>query len=116
MRLLLKSRVYNREGGRVSRPTSLWAWGSYDLCNDIHRLEASVLDICGYVEQLMQLLCDDVLCFASRSCLLEKVNRQWLSVLNSVILQVTKAISLYSDRDRCHSLTFLLRQLTCKAQ
>ena len=28
-------------------------------------------------------------------------------VLNSVILQVTKAVSLYSDRDRCHSLTFL---------
>ena len=36
-------------------------------------------------------------------------------VLNSVLLQVTEAFSLYSDRDRCHSLTFS-RQLTCKAQ
>ena len=35
-------------------PTSLWAcvttlYGGHDLCNDIHRLEASVLAVCGHV-------------------------------------------------------------------
>ena len=43
---------YNRERGEY--PTSLWAcvttlYGGHDLCNDIHRLEASVLAVCGYV-------------------------------------------------------------------
>jgi hypothetical protein len=33
---------------------------------------------------------------------------QWKrEILNSVILQVTEAVSLYSDRDRYRSLTFL---------
>ena len=35
-------------------PTSLWAcvttlYGDHDLYNDIHRLEASVLAVCGHV-------------------------------------------------------------------
>ena len=35
-------------------PTSLWAcvttlYGGHDRCNDIHRLEASVLAVCGHV-------------------------------------------------------------------
>ena len=35
-------------------PTSLWAcvttlYGGHDLYNDIHRLEASVLAVCGHV-------------------------------------------------------------------
>ena len=34
---------YNREGGRVS------LYGGHDLYNDIHRLEASVLAVCGHV-------------------------------------------------------------------
>ena len=47
------SRVYiiEREG---EYPTSLWTCvttlnGGHDLCNDIHRLEASVLFVCGHV-------------------------------------------------------------------
>ena len=43
--------------------------------------------------------------------MLNLVNR----VLNLVILQDTKAVSLYSDIDRCR-FPILPRQLTCKAQ
>ena len=43
--------IIEREG---EYPTSLWAcvttlYGGRDLCNDIHRLEASVLAVCGHV-------------------------------------------------------------------
>ena len=43
--------IIEREG---EYPTSLWAcvttlYGGHDLCNDIHRLEASVLAVCGHV-------------------------------------------------------------------
>ena len=46
-----KSIIIEREG---EYPTSLWAcvttlYGGHDLCNDIHRLEASVLAVCGHV-------------------------------------------------------------------
>ena len=48
----LVARVYNRERGEY--PTSLWAcvitlYGGCDLCNNIHRLEVSVLAVCGHV-------------------------------------------------------------------
>ena len=38
------------------------------------------------------------------SCPVERVIGSGSQVLNSVILQIIKAFSLYSDRDRCHSL------------
>ena len=46
----IKSIIIEREG---EYPTSLWAcvitlYGGHDLCNDIHKLEASVLNVCGY--------------------------------------------------------------------
>jgi hypothetical protein len=56
-----------------------------------------------------QILLVDNYCAVQVTCPVEKVNRQCSvsQILNSVILQVTKAVSLCSDRDRCHSLTFL---------
>ena len=47
-------------------------------------------------------------CALQVSCPVERVKSigSGTQVLNSVILQVTKAFSLYSDRNRCHSLTF----------
>ena len=46
-----KSTITEREG---EYPTSLRAcvttlYGGHDLCNDIHKLEASFLDVCGHV-------------------------------------------------------------------
>ena len=58
---------------------------------------------------------DSGYCALQVSCPVERVIDRGSQVLNSVMLQVTEAVSLYSDRDRCHSLAFS-RQLTCKAQ
>ena len=44
--------IFNIEGGRVSYFTMGLCYNTlrgHDLCNDIHRLEASVLAICGGV-------------------------------------------------------------------
>ena len=51
---LYQEYIIEREG---EYPISLWAcvttlYGGHDLCNDIHRLEASVLAVCGHVAKL----------------------------------------------------------------